>query len=192
MLASSPIHRARHLRIARDVRDVGIDTQVQNADFHRLHHRWRRGTALPRDSWSSNRYVGKDCGRASLGFLLHQDCRLSAAGLFLLGVFAAVVNTFAKYLMAQASTSSVVQIESATVNSDDVRSYLPARAKELGHGVRLEALYEVQVPPLVENFGSSEAAKLPEDLKLEIQGVNVPSFSRVSSRCCLTTGTRFR
>jgi hypothetical protein len=99
---------------------------------------------------------------------------LSAAGLFLLGVLAAMVNTFAKYLIAQASISTPVQIESATISGDDVRSYLPVRAKELGRGVRLEALYEVQVPPLAENFGSSEAGKLPEDLKLEIQGVNVP------------------
>ena len=96
-----------------------------------------------------------------------------ASVLFLIGVFFALVIPFAKYLIAQLSSSPAVQIETTKIGAEDVSSYLAPRAKELGRGVHLDALYEIRVPPLAENFGSGDNFKLPDDLKIEIQGVNV-------------------
>src|SRR5437763_1646296 len=98
--------------------------------------------------------------------LLTKDVIILAALLFLIGVFFAIAIPFVKFLQAQASSRSI-QIETATVG-DDVRAYLPLRAKELGRGVQLGALYEIRVPPLAENFAIGDKFKLPDDLKIEI------------------------
>jgi hypothetical protein len=99
---------------------------------------------------------------------------LFALALFVVGAFLVLIVPLARAIVAQLSTARVVNIASAKIGSGDVTSYLMLRAKELGRGVHLDALYEIRVPPLAENFGSGDTFKLPPDLKFEFQGVDVP------------------
>jgi hypothetical protein len=105
--------------------------------------------------------------------LLTKGVFVFALILLTLGVLLLLAIPIWKAIRSQLSLSPVISIEAAKIGQDDVVSYLALRAKELGRGVRLDALYEIRVPPLADNFGSGEKFKLPEDFKFEFQGVDV-------------------
>jgi hypothetical protein len=62
--------------------------------------------------------------------------------------------------------------------SKDLSPYLISRAAELSRPVSLDALYEVKVPPIVDNFGAKDDLKFLDDVKLSFQGVDVPGVVR--------------
>src|SRR5947209_10434585 len=62
--------------------------------------------------------------------------------------------------------------------SKDLSAALIGRAEELGRPVSLDALFEVKVPPIANNFGAQDNLKFLEDTKLSFQGVDVPAVIR--------------
>ena len=107
-------------------------------------------------------------GALKFGFLI------SFALLFLLAAAA-----FAKSVLERAFSSSVVQIGKFADLKDDTKDRAPlllARAQELGKPVRLDALYEVSVPPLTSRFGLKDDLKFLDDVKVTVQGVDLPEL----------------
>src|SRR5262245_45018459 len=62
--------------------------------------------------------------------------------------------------------------------SKDVSAVLISRAAELSRPVSLDALFEVKVPPITNNFGAKDDLKFLDDVKLSLQGVDVPAVIR--------------
>jgi hypothetical protein len=64
--------------------------------------------------------------------------------------------------------------------SRDLSPVLVSRAAELSRPVSLDALFEVKVPPITRNFGAKDDLKFLDDVKLSLQGVDVPSIIRAA------------
>ena len=64
--------------------------------------------------------------------------------------------------------------------SKDLSPVLVSRAAELSRPVSLDALFEVKVPPITRNFGAKDDLKFLDDVKLSLQGVDVPSIIRAA------------
>jgi hypothetical protein len=62
----------------------------------------------------------------------------------------------------------------------DVSAVLISRAGELSRPVSLDALFEVRVPPITNNFGAKDDLKFLDDVKLSLQGVDVPAVIRAA------------
>jgi len=77
----------------------------------------------------------------------------------------------------------VVQVGTfADINDSDkdVSAVLIGRAAELSRPVSLDALFEVKVPPITRNFGAKDDLKFLDDVKLSLQGVDVPAVIRAT------------
>jgi hypothetical protein len=95
-----------------------------------------------------------------------------AALLILLAALSFTLNAFAR-----AFSSGSVQIGKFADPGDANKNragYVLARAQVLAQPVRLDGLYEVKVPPLTTRFGLKEDLKFLDDVKVNIQGVNIP------------------
>jgi hypothetical protein len=95
----------------------------------------------------------------------------------------AVLVAYSNYIYTRLFGPTIVQVESVVVGGSDeaaenVAPYLVTRAKELSEPARLDALYEVQVPPLTNNFGTQDDLKFLSDLQIVIQGVEVRGLVR--------------
>lgn len=62
----------------------------------------------------------------------------------------------------------------------EVGAILIGRAEELSRPVTLDALFEVKVPPITKNFGVKDDLKFLDDVKLSLQGVDVPAVIRAA------------
>src|ERR1700722_5821818 len=105
-----------------------------------------------------------------------------------LGLIAAalIIVAFALFIAACAYLKSVicravaersVQIGTFQDLSDSKINHAPyvvPRTNELFQRVPLDALYEVKVPPLKTGFGSNEDLKFLDNVKINIQGVDIP------------------
>jgi len=101
---------------------------------------------------------------------------ISVAAVFVIAALALAVN-----VLRRALSSSDVQIGKFVDLKDpakDQAPYLLARAQELSRPVPLDALYEVKVPPLISNFGARDDLKFLDDVKINIQGVDLPAVIR--------------
>jgi hypothetical protein len=101
---------------------------------------------------------------------------VSIAAVFVIAALALAVN-----VLRRALSSSDVQIGKFIDLKDSAKDqgpYLLARAQELSRPVPLDALYEVKVPPLTSNFGARDDLKFLDDVKINIQGVDLPAVIR--------------
>jgi hypothetical protein len=94
-------------------------------------------------------------------------------------VFFMAATAYAINVLSRALSTGVVQVGkfpdlNPSNNNTDRAPYLLARAEELAKPVPLDALYEVKVPPLTSRFGVKDDLKFLDDVKINIQGVNLP------------------
>jgi hypothetical protein len=92
-------------------------------------------------------------------------------------IFVIASVAFAKNILWRAFSSGIVQIGSFPDLKEPTKDrgpYLLARTQELFQPVTLDALYEVKIPPLTTRFGAREDLKFLDDLKINIQGVDLP------------------
>jgi hypothetical protein len=94
-------------------------------------------------------------------------------------VFFIAATAYAINVLCRALSTGVVQVGkfgdlNPSNNNTDRAPYLLARAEELAKPVPLDALYEVKVPPLTSRFGVKDDLKFLDDVKINIQGVNLP------------------
>jgi hypothetical protein len=113
---------------------------------------------------------------SSFGALVEYSILFAVAFIFIIAGAAFAIN-----VGSRAFSSGVVQIGSFPDLSDPAKDrgpYLVARAQELSQPVTLDALYEVKVPPLTTRFGAKDDLKFLDDVKINIQGVDLPSVLR--------------
>jgi hypothetical protein len=100
----------------------------------------------------------------------------SVAAIFLIAALALAFS-----VVSRALSYGVVQIGKIADLNDatkDRAPYLLARAQELAKPMPLDALYEVRVPPLTTRFGLKDDLKFLDDVKISIQGINLPETIR--------------
>jgi hypothetical protein len=92
-------------------------------------------------------------------------------------IFVIASLAFAKNVFWRAFSSGVIQIGSFPDLKEPTKDrgpYLLARAQELFRPIKLDALYEVKIPPLTTPFGAADELKFLDDLKITIQGIDLP------------------
>jgi hypothetical protein len=116
----------------------------------------------------------------SLAVLVKFGFLILVAGVFVIGATALFIAAtgYAAGVVKRAFSPRSVQIakfqDLVSPRDTDRAPYLLARAEELARPVPLDALYEVKVPVLATRFGAKDDLKFLDDVKINIQGVNLP------------------
>ena len=108
----------------------------------------------------------------SLGMFVKFSFLIAVALVFFIASAVYAIN-----VVSRAVTTGVVRvgrIPDLSNSAVDRAPYLLARAEELSAPVALDGLYEVKVPPLATRFGAKDDLKFLDDVKINIEGINLP------------------
>lgn len=123
----------------------------------------------------------------------------SVAKFALLGVvwliLIAILVTYSRYFFARSFGPAVIEIEKFTAfkeASADLGAQVVARAQELIEPVHLDSLFEVNVPPIRNNFGTKDAIKLPDTVKISLGSANLDLVGAVTAFLSVLPEDRYK